>query len=189
MKKSLIALSLLASLLCAGCYSTRNVLYPENIQESTEKIAQQLNQQGYRPSGVANDEKNETIVTGTTYSYTPGYFYGYYRAQPNLENKSTNTNTYTFSDSKGNTAEYTLSHPAFGYDKGNHPYTTELSVVGCKTSRAEDFGPVCNDVVSKTVTSTSTTPAQVPDAGATSLVTIASVIGLFLLIAVIGLAR
>lgn len=156
MRKIVLLFAVAVSVVCSGCYSTASVIYPQSMQQSLGKIEQQMQSHGYLLTGSSRNDKTETVVTGV--SFTPSSGYG-----TAMDNKITLTDSYFFSDSLGNTVEFTLLTPEYKKDINGMIYTEEFSVAGCRVSKAKDYNTLCNDVVKATISDTKRDEATVYD--------------------------
>ena len=89
--------------LMTSCYTTRNVKSKESLDRNVENAIVYLSSLGYNQTGIENNYTNELFVSG--YSFSTNY-----GIKSIISNDFTYSDTYTFSDSKGNTVEFNLSY-------------------------------------------------------------------------------
>ena len=89
---------------------------------------------GYYQAGKSTDTRNELTVTGQSYSKYTGY-------GTKMDNNYFNSETYRFSDTAGNTMNYTISYQL--RRSREMYYVTNVEVKGCETSNVKDYNKLC----------------------------------------------
>ena len=113
-------------------YMTQRTTFDRSIKE----VQNQLAQQGYDLSGTSTNTRNEAVVTGQSYTDVG---YGFM-----MENNFITQDTYKFTDSLGNTMNYSLSYQAKQSDD-DVPYVDHVELCGCETSNPRDYERMCGD--------------------------------------------
>ena len=117
-----------------SCTTTYSVTSKASLDKALDNVAIELRSRGYYPAGTSTDTKNEVTVTGQSYSKYTGY-------GTRMDNNYITSDTYRFSDTIGNTMNYTVSYQL--RNQGNFVYVTDLQVKGCETSNVKEFANLC----------------------------------------------
>lgn len=135
MKKHIIICTALVSVLAlTSCTNTKFVSSKTTFDRTIDEVKTDLAKQGYAPSGSSTETKNNVYVEGTSYSRYTGY-------GSKMANDFITTDTYRFSDSDGNTMNFSVSYKA--KNSGNLIYVTDVSTAGCETSNAKQYESLC----------------------------------------------
>ena len=119
-----------------SCKDTFFVTPRTTFDRSIKEVQYQLAEQGYDLSGTSTNTRNEAVVTGQSYSEVG---YGFM-----MENNFITQDTYKFTDSLGNTMNYSLSYQAKQSDD-DVPYVDHVALCGCETSNPKDYERMCGD--------------------------------------------
>ena len=119
-----------------SCMDTFYVTQRTTFDRSIKEVQYQLAEQGYDLSGTSTNTRNEAVVTGQSYSE---FGYGFM-----MENNFITQDTYKFTDSLGNTMNYSLSYQAKQSDD-DVSYVDHVELCGCETSSPKDYERMCGD--------------------------------------------
>ena len=119
-----------------SCKDAFFVTQRTTFDRSIKEVQNQLAQQGYELSGTNTNTRNEAVVTGQSYT---DMGYGFM-----MENNFITQDTYKFTDSLGNTMNYSLSYQAKQSDD-DVSYVDHVELCGCETSNPKDYERMCGD--------------------------------------------
>ena len=145
MKQQALLLSLITTLCLCSCTTTYNVISKAALDQSIDRVAAEMEKYGYYPAGNSTDTRNEVTVTGQSYSKYTGY-------GTKMDNNYITSDTYRFSDTAGNTMNYTVGYQ-LRQSSGLY-YVTEVEVKGCETSNVKDYNKLCGSDAPKNRIST-----------------------------------
>ena len=118
-----------------SCMDTYKVTKKSTYEKSVQSIRSQMATNGFRSTGVSTSTRNETVVTGTSYTKYAGY-------GTRMENNYITQDTYQFADTLGNTMNYSVSYTA-KQTEGGVPYVENVELCGCETSNPKDYERFC----------------------------------------------
>lgn len=118
-----------------SCMDTYNVTKRSTYEKSVQSIRSQMAINGFSSTGVSTSTRNETVVTGTSYSKYTGY-------GTRMENNYITQDTYQFTDTLGNTMSYSVSYSA-KQTEGGISYVENVELCGCETSNPKDYERFC----------------------------------------------
>ena len=123
--RKLYLLSLLIVILgMISCMDVYHVTKKSTFDQAVNSVQFDMNNQGFRSIGSSSNTRNETVVTGVSYSRYTGYGSA-------MANNFITQDTYRFADSLGNTMSYSVSYSAKQTDDGK-PYVEMLNCVAVK---------------------------------------------------------
>lgn len=111
---------------------TKRTTFDDNIS----LIQTQMADLGFYLNGSNTNTRNETVVTGVSYSNS-----GYGTA---MDNNYITQDTYRFADSIGNTMNYSVSYQAKQTQEGIS-YVERVELCGCETSNPKDYEKLCGN--------------------------------------------
>lgn len=118
-----------------SCMDTYYVTKKTTFDSAIQTVQTDMAQKGFNYTGTLSNTRNETVVTGTSYSKYTGYGTA-------MANNYITQDTYRFSDSLGNTMNYTISYQVEETKKGVQ-YVDNVAVCGCETSTPSDYVKLC----------------------------------------------
>ena len=124
MNRQWILLFVVAVFLC-GCTSTYKVISNAALESELKMVEVEMRSYGYYPVGKNTDTRNELTVIGQSY----------------FDNDYITSNTYSFSDTVGNTMKYTISYRLWQQD--SFIYVSNVEVKGCETSNINEYNKLC----------------------------------------------
>ena len=119
----------------SSCVDTYYVTKKSTFDTAIQSVQAEMAQKGFTYIGTTTNTRNETVVTGVSYSKTTGYGTA-------MANNFITQDTYKFSDSLGRTMNYSVSYQK-GETKEGLPYVDDVSVCGCETSVPVDYVKLC----------------------------------------------
>ena len=114
-------------------YVTKKTTFDEAIRS----VQSQMASQGFSSTGSNTNTRNETVVTGVSYSRYTGYGSA-------MANNYITQDTYRFADTLGNTMNYSVTYSAKQTTEGI-PYVENLELCGCETSNPKDYEKLCGN--------------------------------------------
>ena len=120
-----------------SCMDTFYVTQKATFDKAIQSVQSQMAQNGFSSTGSNTNTRNETVVTGVSYSKYTGYGSA-------MANNFITQDTYRFADTLGNTMNYSVSYSAKQSDNGI-PYVENIEVCGCETSNPKDYERLCGN--------------------------------------------
>ena len=114
---------------------TYQVTKKTTFDRTIQSVQSQMAQNGFSSTGSSTNTRNETVVTGVSYSKYTGYGSA-------MANNFITQDTYRFTDTLGNTMNYSVSYSAKQTREGV-PYVENIEVCGCETSNPKDYERLC----------------------------------------------
>lgn len=114
-------------------YVTKKTTFDNAISS----VQSQMASQGFSSTGSNTNTRNETVVTGVSYSRYTGYGSA-------MANNFITQDTYRFADTLGNTMNYSVTYSAKQTTDGV-PYVENLELCGCETSNPKDYEKLCGN--------------------------------------------
>lgn len=114
---------------------TYQVTKKTTFDRTIQSVQSQMAQNGFSSTGSSTNTRNETVVTGVSYSKYTGYGTA-------MANNFITQDTYRFTDTLGNTMNYSVSYSAKQTREGV-PYVENIEVCGCETSNPKDYERLC----------------------------------------------
>lgn len=136
MKKTTFVLLIAAAFGLTSCTTTTKVIGIQDLDKSIQEMTSLLSAQGYNPSGSWIEESNALYVEAVSHTKQSGFGTA-------MGNDYANLNTYTFANSNGDKAEILLKLRQRYDDYNNLWYYETIDLLGCKTSKAEDYQKIC----------------------------------------------
>ena len=118
-----------------SCMDTYQVTKKATFDRTIQSVQSQMAQNGFSSTGSSTNTRNETVVTGVSYSKYTGYGSA-------MANNFITQDTYRFTDTLGNTMNYSVSYSA-KQTKDGEPYVENIEVCGCETSNPKDYEKLC----------------------------------------------
>lgn len=120
-----------------SCMDTYYVTKKTTFDNAINSVQSQMANQGFNSTGSNTNTRNETVVTGTSYSRYTGYGTA-------MANNFITQDTYRFADTLGNTMNYSVTYSAKQTTDGI-PYVENLELCGCETSNPKDYERLCGN--------------------------------------------
>lgn len=120
-----------------SCMDTYYVTKKSTFDKAIRSVQSQMAVQGFSSTGSNSNTRNETVVTGVSYSKYTGYGSA-------MANNYITQDTYRFADSLGNTMNYSVSYQAKQTKEGI-PYVENVELCGCETSNPKDYERLCGN--------------------------------------------
>lgn len=132
MKKYLFLLCVLSIVFgFSSCTETKYVTRKSTLDKMVDSLKTQLASEGYRTTGFSTKQTNDMEVVGISYTSKAGFGTA-------MKNSFVTQDTYTFADSLGNTASYSIF---YALDKSDN--VEKAGMCGCETSNPQDYEKVC----------------------------------------------
>ena len=135
MRKSCLLLLLSVLFGLSSCMDTFYVTKKTTFDNEIQSIQSQMVAKGFNSTGSSTNTRNETVVTGVSYSKYTGYGSA-------MANNFITQDTYRFADAEGNTMNYSVSYSAKQTSDGI-PYVENVEICGCETSNPKDYESFC----------------------------------------------
>ena len=128
----MLVLSVLLGL--SSCMETKYVTKKATLDKTVDSVKALMGYEGYYPTGFSTKLTNEMEVVGISYTSKAGFGTA-------MKNNFVTQDTYTFADSLGNTASYSMF---YALDKREN--VVKAGLCGCETSRSQDYDKVCGSL-------------------------------------------
>lgn len=138
MKRILFILVVLSLISLTSCTSEYKVVSLNNYKDRIQVVTDNLKIEGYYLSGDQKSVQNNLHVTDVSYSQNNGY--GSAMANDFITNQ-----VYTFSNEKGDQAEFTMKYRQKYSTITDAYYLSSVELVGCKTSNLKDYNEICGE--------------------------------------------
>ena len=119
-----------------SCMDTYYVTSKATFDNAIRTVQTQMEERGFNLNGTNTITRNEPVVTGVSSSES-----GFGTA---WANNYFTQDTYRFSDSLGNTMNYSVIYKAYQTDEGDS-YVVYPEVCGCETSNPKDYDNMCGE--------------------------------------------
>lgn len=141
MKKPFCIIILIISVITlTGCYSSTQVVSKQRLDNTVTSVEKSMRGLGFRKNGELSG-KNSDVTQSAGILYMP---YVGYVPYADTKKEETIIATYSFIDSIGNNASYSISYtPKTSHDK--IVYVENVSIVGCQTSNPDQYNIICGD--------------------------------------------
>lgn len=137
MRKMLFFFLLLSVFVITSCTDTFYMTKKTTFDNAIRTVQAQMSEQGYFLNGTSSNTRNETVVTGVSYSRYTGYGTA-------MDNNFITQDNYQFTDTLGNTMSFSVSYMAKQTDDGI-PYVEDLELCGCETSNPKYYETLCGN--------------------------------------------
>ena len=137
MRKCFLLMLLGVLFFFTSCMDTYYVTKKSTFDTAIRSVQSQMAAQGFSSTGSNTNTRNETVVTGVSYSKYTGYGSA-------MANNFITQDTYRFADSLGNTMNYSVSYQA-KQSKDGIPYVENVELCGCETSNPKDYERLCGN--------------------------------------------
>lgn len=135
MRRLWMFVSLVAVFGMTSCMDTYYVTQRTTFDAAIKSVQAQMADQGYYLNGSSTNTRNETVVTGVSYTRHSGYGTA-------MANNFITQDTYRFADSLENTMNYSISYQAKQTNEGTQ-FVENVEVCGCETSNPNDYEKFC----------------------------------------------
>ena len=137
MRKLLLFSLVIVILGMTSCMDVYHVTKKSTFDRAINSVQFEMNNQGFNSIGSSSNTRNETVVTGVSYSRYSGYGSA-------MANNFITQDTYRFSDSIGNTMSYSVSYSLKQTPKGDL-YVDNVEVSGCESSNPKYYNKLCGN--------------------------------------------
>ncbi len=121
----------------SSCMDTYYVTKKSTFDDGVESVRSQMADRGFNSTGKKTNTRNETVVSGVSYSQYTGYGTA-------MANNFITEDTHSFADSLGNTMNYSVSYQAKQTQEGIQ-YVENLELCGCEASNPKEYEKLCGD--------------------------------------------
>ena len=128
----MLVLSVLFGL--SSCMDTKYVTKKTTLDKTVDSVKALMGYEGYYPTGFFTKSTNEMEVVGVSYTSKTGFGTA-------MKNNYVTQDTYTFADSLGNSASYSMF-----YALDRRENVVKAGLCGCETSNPQDYDKVCGSI-------------------------------------------
>ncbi len=121
----------------SSCMETKYVTRKSDYDKVIDSINNQMTAKGFSINGSSSGTRNEAIVAGVSYSKYTGYGTA-------MANKFITQDTYKFTDTLGNTMNYSVLYLLKQSNDGVS-YVEDIEICGCETSNPQDYNELCGN--------------------------------------------
>lgn len=118
----------------SSCMDTKYVTRKTTLDKTVDSVKALMGYEGYYPTGFSTKTTNEMEVVGVSYTSKTGFGTA-------MKNNYVTQDTYTFADSLGNIASYSMF-----YALDRRENVVKAGLCGCETSNPQDYDKVCGSI-------------------------------------------